>query len=238
MNAVRLPTQRLAARARRPLWISCEGINGVGKTTVTRALAARIGERCLLLDELTDQGKETLPGRVIAALAAQGDVFLRTGHPAVETLALLALKVRETERLAGRADVPEVVLEDRGLDSVAVYQAAILGAHQPENDPRDVARHVLATMTPWRHSPDATVLLSGDHRQCTQRFAQRIGRTLTARDVQIIECVDALYADLAAAEPGRYRVIDTTGRPVEEVVAEAALVIEDVARQKETDHAA
>jgi dTMP kinase len=73
-----------------PLWVSIEGINGVGKTSAARSVAAVLGARCLLLDELTDQSVDTLTGQVIAALSAEGDPFLRTGHPIVETLALLA----------------------------------------------------------------------------------------------------------------------------------------------------
>ena len=46
------------------------------------------------MDEISDHGPDTLEGQVIAALSAGGDLFLRTGHPAAETLALLALKAR------------------------------------------------------------------------------------------------------------------------------------------------
>ncbi|MCP2342959.1 hypothetical protein [Actinomadura rupiterrae] len=60
--------------------MSIEGINGVGKTAAARATAAVLGTRCLLLDELTDQATDPLTGRVIAALGADGDPFLRTGH--------------------------------------------------------------------------------------------------------------------------------------------------------------
>ena len=125
--------------------MSIEGINGVGKTSTARSAAAMLGTRCLLLDELTDQPGDTLPGRVIAALAARNDPFLRTGHPVAETLALLALQVRKAERLAGRdlAGV-DVIVEDRGVDTIAVYQAVIMCSQYPETPPEEAARHVLA----------------------------------------------------------------------------------------------
>lgn len=195
-----------------PLWVSIEGINGVGKTSAAHSAAAMLGARCLLLDELTDQSGDTLPGRVIAALSEQGDPFLRTGHPVVETLALLALQVRKAERLAGRdlAGVG-VIIEDRGVDSIAVYQAAILCSQHPETSPEAVARHVLSGARCWRRLPDATILLTGDPSVCARRFADRIGRLLAPTDIQLIEQIDALYRKAAAGDPGRYTLVDAAG---------------------------
>src|ERR1700754_3519943 len=81
----------------RPAWVSVEGLNGVGKTYLTRLLAARLGPTCRLVSELTDHHPDGFTGRVIAALSRPGSTFLRTGHPLTETFALLALKVYEPE---------------------------------------------------------------------------------------------------------------------------------------------
>lgn len=195
----------------RPLWVSIEGINGIGKTSAARTAAAELGARALLLDELTDQAADTLPGLVIAALSSEGDPFLRTGHPVVETLALLALQVRKAERLAAR-DVTgaEVVIEDRGVDTVAVYQAAILCSQDPHTAAESVVRHVLSSIRPWMTLPDATILLTGDRAVCAQRFAGRSGRALSPEDVALIERIDALYRTVAATDPGRYIVLDVS----------------------------
>lgn len=212
-TAPRPPAPRsAAAEARRPLWVSVEGINGVGKTTAVRAVAASLRSRCLRLEELTDQAADTLPGQVIAALCASGDVCLRNGHPVAETLALLALKFREFERLTPQLlEGVEVILEDRGVDSVAVCQGAILHDEHPATPARAVAEKILATARRWRSMPDATLLLTGDREVCVSRFAARIGHTLPASALQVIEQTDHLYRELAAAEPDRYTLVDVSG---------------------------
>ncbi len=201
------------------LWVSLEGINGVGKTSAARSVAAVLGAGCLLLDELTDSG-DTLTGQVIAALSAEGDPFLRTGNPVVETLALLALEVRKAERLATRdlAGVG-VILEDRGVDSVAVCQAAILCAQHPQASPDAVARHVLSSARRWTVWPDATIVLTGDPRVCARRFADRIGCSLTPADLQVLEQIDTLYREAAVRDPDRFTLLDTADMAPQETAA-------------------
>lgn len=205
-------------RGAAPLWVSIEGINGVGKTTAARTTATALGTRGVLLDELTDQAGDTLPQAVIAALSSTADPFLRTGHPVVETLALLALQVRKTERLAGR-DLTgvEVIIEDRGVDSAAVYQAAVLCAGHPLTRPDALARRLLSDAGRWRGLPDATLLLTGDPAACARRFAERIGRSLRQADIRLIEEVDRLYRTIAASDPGRYMILDITDRSARQV---------------------
>lgn len=196
-----------------------------------RAVAAALGPRCLRLDELTDQRADSLPGQVIAALAATGDVCLRTGHPVAETLALLALKFHEAERLASALpDGVEVVLEDRGVDSVAVCQAAILHAEHPATPALAIAERILATARRWRPMPDATVLLVGDGDVCTARFAERIGHAIPTDARAVIERTGQLYQQLATAEPDRYTLIDVSGCGP----GEAAKAVEDAVRAAET----
>jgi dTMP kinase len=221
-----------------PLWVSIEGINGVGKTSTARSAAAMLGSRCLLLDELTDQPGDTLPGRVIAALAARNDPFLRTGHPVAETLALLALQVRKAERLAGRdmAGV-DVIVEDRGVDTITVYQAVIMCSQYPETPPEEVARHVLSATLRWRPLPDATILLTGDPSVCARRFAGRIGHPLAPADVQMIERTGALYRKLAARDSRRYTSVDVAGMSPEESASAVREIVTALLEQRQAARA-
>jgi dTMP kinase len=178
-----------------------EGTNGVGKTHLARLLRDRL-DGAVLLEELPDAAPDRLPGKVIAALAAEGDPFLRTGHPLTETLALLALAVRRREETPAAA----VAIEDRGGDSVAVYQALTL-AERDGNDPYPIALRLLAMADRWRPRSDLTVLVTADEATRCARWSARLGRPLTSNEHRRAHAVARLYEQIAAEDPGRYLVL-------------------------------
>ncbi len=202
------------------MWVSVEGIEGVGKTHLVRQLAAGLEGRCVLLDEITDQAGAGLVNDVVSALSSAGDPFLRTGHPATETLALIALKIREYEqaqRLPGAG--PGVVLEDRGIDTVAVYQAVIMaGTDGTLEATLDLARLIYATAAHWRPLPDLTLLLVDDLDTCVGRFQARTGQLVPPGDRALIARAGQLYDRIAAQQPRRFVVIDRAGRTESEVI--------------------
>lgn len=205
-----------------PCWITIEGVNGVGKTHLAQRVAERLGSCCVLLAELTDHQPDELPGRIIAAMASAGGTFLRTGHPLAETLVWIALKVREHERLQ-RVSAPQadLVLEDRGIDTVAMYQAAILtGPTASTPEALQVAQRIYRTAAAWRPPPQCTLLLTDDLDTCLRRFADRTGQPVCAADAALIAQVHGLYLAQAAAEPRRFVIIDRVGRTEAQVVAD------------------
>jgi dTMP kinase len=202
-------------------WVTLEGIEGAGKTYLGRKLATRLGNRCRLLSEVTDAAPETFTSQVIAALSRSGDLWLRTGHPVTETLALLALKAGEYERAASGARMTEIIVEDRGIDSVAVYQALILAGPDAIDAELDRATElVYATAAHWCPLPDLTLLLVDNTAACVARFEERTGHAISAADLALINGAARLYARLAASAPARFRVIDRTGRSEDETVSE------------------
>ena len=208
-------------------WVSVEGVNGVGKTWFVRQLAASLGPLAMVLDELTDAPDSTAEV-VIAAMLAAGGTFLRTGHPLAETFALSALKVREFERIQALPEPPAVVVEDRGVDTVAVYQAAILCG--PDADLATVAAvadRVAAISAGWRPAADLVVLLVDDLDACIDRFERR-SYPIGAADRQLLDQVDALYRHRAAADPTRWRICPVAGRPAHAVVDEVAAWCQDL----------
>ncbi len=157
---------------------------------------------------------------MIAALSSAGDPFLRTGHPLTETLALIALKVREHEALRRRlGGQPEMVLEDRGIDTVAVYQAIIIaGTSAPPDQIAAVMQQIYATAAHWSPLPHATLLLIDDVDACIGRFQDRIGREVPPADRALIARAGELYLRLAACQPERFTVVDRSGSSEDEVL--------------------
>jgi dTMP kinase len=212
-----------------PLWVTVEGINGVGKTTAIKAAAPLLGPGCLRLGELTDQNPDTLPGRLISALSASGEIYLRTGHPIAETLALLALKTREHERYAPlHAPGLGLILEDRGVDTVAAYQAAIIEQAEPDVDALALARQILRQAELFRPPPDYTILLFDDRDTCLNRFEQRLSITLAQRDRQLVGRIEQLYQALAEAEPERYIPLTVSGLTANQSAHRLAEVCRDL----------
>lgn len=205
-----------------PRWVTLEGIEGVGKTYLGGLLAARLGGRCQLLSEVTDHQPGILPSQVITALSRAGDLWLRTGHPATETLALLALKVSEHERIQfWGGTVSDIIIEDRGVDSAAVYQALILaGPDAPAGHVHRLTELIYATARHWRPLPDLTLLLTDDLGTCLSRLQQRTGRVITAADCTLVSRAAQLYARQAAREPARFRIVSRAGRSTGETVEE------------------
>jgi dTMP kinase len=201
-------------------WVSVEGLNGVGKTYLTSRLATRLGPSCRLLSELTDHDTDQLTGQVIAALTRDGQTFLRTGHPITETFALLALKVYEYERLTTTPSAPALVLEDRGPDTVAVYQAAILTAEPSSLTALELIHRITAVAARWRPLPTWTLLIVDDLDTCIHRFTTRLGTPLDPADRFLLVRVDALYRELASAQPDRFRIVDRRGRDENNVLDE------------------
>jgi dTMP kinase len=216
-------TSNATARTR---WVSVEGPNGVGKTHLTRALAARLGPDCQLLTELTDTQGEHVPAQVIGALSTAGDAFLRTGHPRTETFALLALKVREHELVTQMLTPPTIVLEDRGIDTVAIYQAAImLGDQATQEQTWTLAQQIYQTAAQWRPVADVTLLITDDLEDCARRWAQREATPLTGEQQHLVRRVAGLYHCQAAHEPERFRIVVRTGRDEDDIITEMAHLV-------------
>ncbi len=208
------------------IWVSLEGVNGVGKTLLARTLAERLPGRARVLSELTDGGGDAMTTAVVTALSS-GQSFLRTGHPLTETMALLALKVREHEHVTALTDPPETVIEDRGVDTVAVYQAAIGTPDQITDQAlKRAADRVYSAAAPWRPLPDLTILLLDDPTDCERRLARREGRPVALDEHRIIIRADRLYRWRARVEPDRIRTIDRTGLHFDDVLDAATELVQ------------
>ncbi len=181
------------------MFISFEGIDGVGKSTQADLLEAHlVGLSREVVRTLEPGGSEL--GRDIRKL------LLHSGHVDARAEALLYAADRAHHvATVIRPALAEgkVVITDRYLDSSVAYQGAgrILGA----TEVRDLSMWAIQGLL-----PALTVLLDLDAASAVARRAKTgdAPDRLEREKVEFFEAVRACYLELAAAEPDRFLVVD------------------------------
>lgn len=192
--------------------VTLEGPDGAGKTTVARLVAERLAEREPLL--VREPGGTRFGERVRElVLHAAGEVEIGAQAEAYLFMAARAQLLREV--VGPALSEGRLVLCDRYHDSTRVYQGVVGGAEVPWPDvfPR----------------PALTVLLSVPPEVGLRRRAAE-GRgpdRMEARPAAFQQAVHDAYLRLAAAEPGRWLVVDAE-RPPDETAAALAARIESI----------
>jgi dTMP kinase len=199
-------------------FITLEGIDGAGKSThaawLVEALAAR-GRRVVATRE---------PGGTPTGEAIRGFLLHEAMTHETECLLMFAARREHVARVIAPALARgEVVLCDRFTDATFAYQGAGHGVSTTL-----IAQ--LATLVHGDCNPDLTLLFdvpSAVSRERLDRVAAR-GRALDKferEERSFFDRVRDCYLARAAAEPTRFRVIDST-RPVVDVRAELTRIVE------------
>ena len=199
-------------------FITLEGIDGAGKSThaawLVEALAAR-GRRVVATRE---------PGGTPTGEAIRGFLLHEAMTHETECLLMFAARREHVARVIAPALARgEVVLCDRFTDATFAYQGAGHGVSMTL-----IAQ--LATLVHGDCNPDLTLLFdvpSAVSRERLDRVAAR-GRALDKferEERSFFDRVRDCYLARAAAEPTRFRVIDST-RPVVDVRAELTRIVE------------
>jgi dTMP kinase len=189
----------------RGLFITFEGGDGSGKST----------QSALLVEWLQAQGQTVVvsrePGGTDLGLELREIVLHRRGEiaPRAEALIYAADRAHNiATRVRPALERGDIVVQDRYLDSSVAYQGAgrVLGA----DEVRDVSLWATESLL-----PDLTILL--DLHEGQDRLADRTkyDRLEAAGDDFHARVRDA-YLELAAAEPGRFVVIDAR-EPIESI---------------------
>lgn len=193
------------------LFISLEGIDGVGKST----------QSDLLEEFLRAQGREVVrtfePGGTELGQEIRHLLLHRKGDVAPRAEALLYAADRAhhvTSKIRPALNRGEVVMTDRYLDSSVAYQG--VGRALSAEDVRAISMFAVEGLL-----PDLTILLdleasaAAARRNNTGEAPDRLER----EKIDFFEAVRQAYLDMAAAEPNRWLVIDAR-KTVDEMQAE------------------
>lgn len=189
------------------MFISFEGIDGVGKSTQIR----------LAEEYLRSKGKDVLttfePGGTELGQEIRNLLLHRKGDVAPRSEALLYAADRAhhvaTKVRPALAD-GKIVITDRYLDSSVAYQGA----------GRKLSAEEVRNLSVWAVDgllPDLTILLdldaakAAERRETTGQEADRLER----EKLEFFEAVRAEFLKLAEAEPNRFLVIDAEQSPAE-----------------------
>jgi len=190
------------------LFITFEGGDGSGKST----------QSALLTEWLTAQGKAVVhsrePGGTDLGVELREIILHRRGYIAPRAEALLYAADRAhniATKVRPAIERGEIVIQDRYLDSSVAYQGA--GRVLDGTEVRDISLWAAEGLL-----PDLTVLLDLSAENGRERIAsiRDVYDRLEAEKSDFHERVRTSFLALAAAEPGRFLVLDATD-PIETI---------------------
>jgi dTMP kinase len=182
------------------LFISFEGIDGVGKST----------QADLLETWLTGQGKTVVrtlePGGTDVGIEIRKILLHHRGDLAPRAEAALFAADRAhhvASKIRPALDRGEVVITDRYFDSSVAYQGA--GRELSQTEVRDLSLWAVGGLL-----PDLTVLLDlpADVARNRRNGSGTEPDRLESEKIEFFERARQAYLDLAEAEPNRFLVID------------------------------
>ena len=184
------------------LFISFEGIDGVGKST----------QADLLENWLIGEGKQVVrtlePGGTDVGVEIRKILLHHKGDLAPRAEAALFAADRAhhvASKIRPALDAGKIVITDRYFDSSVAYQGA----------GRDLSRTEVRDLSLWAVGgllPDLTVLLDlpADQARARRNSSGTEPDRLEQEKIEFFETVRAAYLDLAKAEPNRFLVVDAS----------------------------
>ncbi len=207
------------APARGP-FITLEGPDGSGKSSLLPRLAALLRERGLDVVTTREPGSTPLGERIRSILLDTEPRIDHTGR--ADALLFAAARTQHVHEVIRPALARgAIVLCDRYADSSMAYQGA--GSQIPLDEVRTLQQ--FATGGLW---PDLTILLDLPVEAGLARKRDEVTRFEAYHDLAYHERVRAAFLAFAAAEPARYAVVDATRNP-DAVLAASATALDRLA---------
>ena len=190
--------------SRSGFFVTLEGIEGAGKSTQAEMLVRHLESEGYSVKYVREPGG-TPVGEKVRAILADPDLEIT---PLTEVLLLSASRSQLVEQFI-RPQLGEgnVVICDRFSDSTIAYQGFGRGVHLTQI--REVT-----DMCTWGVRPNMTIIVDIEPKKGLGRVRTRSVETLTRMDrlenmdMSFHEKVRDGYLELAADEPGRFRIFD------------------------------
>jgi len=195
------------------LLITFEGIDGSGKSTACRAVAAALRAEGLPVEEHAEPTASWLGEAVRRG-------FKEAINPWSEALLFMADHAEHVRAADAQIARGALVLSDRWSDSTFAYQGAILS--QPG---LDAVTWLQDTELPFDRKPDLTLLFDLDPAAALARVGAR-GPAEKFERLDLLERVRANYLRLADEEPRRFVRLDAS-RAREALASQARAAILD-----------
>jgi len=184
-------------------FITLEGIEGAGKTTVADRLTRALRARGITIHATREPGGTKVAERIRALVLDRGE---ETIAPTAETLLMFGARQVHLDNLIRPALARgEWVLCDRFTDATHAYQGG----------GRGVDRALIEQLAQAVHGdlyPDCTILLDVPVRVGLERMQARRGAIdrFEVESAKFFDRVRNRYLELARAAPQRFRVVDAT----------------------------
>ncbi len=195
-------------------FITLEGIEGAGKTTVADRITQALRGRGITLHATREPGGTKVAERIRSVVLDRGEEHISA---TAETLLMFGARQIHVDNLIRPALTRgEWVICDRFTDATHAYQGGGRGVDRKLID--QIAQAVHGDL--W---PDCTLLLDVPVRVGLERMQARRGAVdrFEIESAQFFDRVRNRYLELARSNPQRFRIVDATAKLDE--VCEAAL---------------
>ncbi len=186
------------------LFVSFEGISGVGKSFLCQQLRMICHDLPIrFVAEIVDRHGNSLDSRIISLLRETGDRFFQNEYPLTTTFLLFALTMHDTEaKIRPALTNGHILIKDRYIDTLAVYQALLLCPDSFEQQV-ELANELYRIGTRWCPSPDITFLVEDDFDTAIQRAQERNGDIYRDDELVILNGAARLYVAYARHHASR-----------------------------------
>lgn len=200
--------------------ITLEGIDGSGKSTAAKAMAAGLKElmpeRIIVLTAEPTTGEAGRILRKELSSCSEDQDETTTARRMRELFLFMADHADHlTKTVIPALEAGAIVISDRYADSTAAYQGVTLRGIVP-----DSVQWIRSLYRPWNVIPDKTLLFVLNPTEALERLGARSAREKFERN-DFLKEVDMNFRLLASLEPERFVQIDAEQE--EEAVAKSAL---------------